>query len=152
MTMLSRRFFTTSAIPWGAVEASTASNPVSGMVTLKAKLVNTETMAAHSVLTRYRMMTVRNFSMFPPLEFASDDATSMNTRIGAMAFKAPTNSSPSIPIHDACGTRKPRIAPMTRQIRIRRMRFMEFHFRMIRMEIFPFYFEIVSLFIFAVIG
>ena len=135
--MLFNRFITTSIMPWGAAEVSAVSNPARGMVTLKAKLVNTDTMAAHSVLARYRMMTVRNFSILPPLELASDDATSTNTRIGAMAFNAPTNSSPGTPIHVAFGARKPSIAPMTRPIRIRKIRLMEFHFLMIPIETPP---------------
>ena len=72
-----------------------------------------------------------------PLELARDDATSRNTRIGAMAFNAPTKSSPGTPIHAAFGAVKPRRIPMTRPIRMRRIRLMEFHFLIMLMRIPP---------------
>ena len=68
---------------------------------------------------------------FPPLALARDDATSTSTRIGATAFRAPTNRFPKMLIHDAPGISRPRAAPTIRPQRIRRMRLMEFHFSMI---------------------
>ena len=56
------------------------------------------------------------------LDCARELATSTNTRTGAIAFSAPTNSVPKIEIHVACGTSSARIRPTARPITMRSTR------------------------------
>ena len=81
-----------STILLGGSNPCVGSTPASVMVTGCMKLTRTATTAAQSVLNRYRKITVRNCFIFPPLALASDDETRIKTKIGAIAFRAPTNN------------------------------------------------------------
>jgi dextranase len=56
------------------------------------------------------------------------EVTSTATNTGAMPLRAPTKTSPKMEIHVICGTRSPRIAPMTRPMKILSTRLMFIHF------------------------
>ena len=126
--MLLRRFKIISARESGAVYPSMAFNPFKDIFTGNKKLAKTATMAANNVLSMYNTITVRNFEAFPPFALAIDDATRINTRIGAMPFNAPTKSVPGMAIQLICGSVRPRMAPATSPINILKIRLKEFHF------------------------
>ena len=125
-TRLDRSVWKTSPRPCGITAASAASVRVTR--TGKAKLVRTATKAARNVVSMYSQITrpKRRSSFDEPC--ASAPATSTKTRIGAMALSAPTKRLPNSAIQEACGKTRPRIAPMTRPIAMRRMRLIELYF------------------------
>lgn len=83
------------------------------MVTGKIKLALTATTAAHSVLSIYMIVTIRNCWPFPFPAFAIELMTRANTSIGAIALSALTNMVPIRSIPVAPGTRSPSTAPIT---------------------------------------
>ena len=91
-TMLLSRLANTSVIPLGGVASAAAS--VSLRDTGKAKLARTASAAASRVLNMYRKMTMRNCFPMPSVACASELITRTNTRIGAIALRAPTNMVP----------------------------------------------------------
>ena len=97
-------------------------------VTGNRKLANTATTAASSVLSMYRPITVRNRLPMPSVACDSELITSTKTRIGAIAFSAPTKTVPKMEITVACGTASARIIPITKPTTIRRIRLVSFHF------------------------
>ena len=60
--------------------------------------------------------------LVPPLANARELVTSINTKIGATAFNNPTKIFPRIAIADAFGATTPKITPITKPMKIRRMR------------------------------
>ena len=66
----------------------------------------------------------------PPCDWPALDReliTRKNTNSGAIAFSAPTNISPKIPIPEACGTTSARITPITKPAIIRFTRLIPVH-------------------------
>ena len=59
------------------------------------------------------------------LPLMSELETSAKTRTGAIAFRAPTNKSPKIPIHENFGKNIPKTAPKTIPIKIRKIKLAE---------------------------
>ena len=115
--MFINRDFITSAIPCGADRSVAASARV--RVTGNAKDAITATSAARNVLNIYRIITVL---MTPPWlfpEWHKELIIRKNTRSGATAFNAPTNTSPNNAIPVADGHAIPRTAPRTRPATIR---------------------------------
>ena len=96
------------------------------MVTGKMKLAQTATTAARKVEMRYRTITVPNFLPIFSLDCASALMMSMNTSSGAMAFRAPTNRVPKMPmpgaVSAALGMSRARATPMTMPITMRSTR------------------------------
>ena len=115
--MLVNSVCTTSARPCGTTSALAAlpNDRVCG----KAREVSTATTADRKVVNRYRKITVpkRRSSLDAP--WASALATSTNTRIGAMAFRALTNKVPNSPIHVMCGMIRARMVPAIRPTMMR---------------------------------
>ena len=124
--MFVRSVRNTSDRPPGALPP--ASVPCSAIVTGNRKLATTAKIAAHSVDTRYRMMTVRKRGPRPPFALAMDEATRRATSTGAMAFNALTKTCPRIPIPVHCGHRSPSTAPIARPTRIRSTSELSDHF------------------------
>ena len=50
------------------------------------------------------------------------EVTSTATKTGAIPFRAPTNITPRIPMPVQEGTKRPRLAPMTRPMKIRNIK------------------------------
>ena len=96
------------------------------MVTGNRKLAQTATAAARNVETRYRTITVPNCLPSLSLDCASALMIRINTSRGAIAFKAPTNRLPRMPmpgaVSAALGISRARAAPMTMPITIRSTR------------------------------
>ena len=77
--------------------------------------------------------------------FATELITSTKTRIGAIAFNAPTNMLPKIAITVSCGNAIPKIAPITRPTAILKIKLMSFHFLInVFICLFPFFDFIIA--------
>ena len=110
----------TSAISEGAVDDSEIFTR--SRFCGKIKLADTATSEAISVLARYRTTTLpkrRSRLDFPE---ASEHTIKTNTNTGATALSAFTNRIPNSPIHFCDGIRKPKTAPTTMAMAIRRTR------------------------------
>ena len=96
------------------------------MVTGKMKLAQTAMTAARKVEMRYRTITVPNFLPIFSLDCASALMMRMNTSSGAMAFRAPTNRVPRMPmpgaVSAALGMSRASATPMTMPITMRSTR------------------------------
>ena len=122
LTMLRSRELKTSTIPSGAARSDAPSARVS--VIGNRLLAMTAITAARNVLNIYKTITVR---MTPPWllpEWHRELMTRKNTRSGATALSAPTNTLPRMAMPENCGTAIPRMAPMMRPATIRFTRLM----------------------------
>jgi len=112
--MLIKRFFNTSYIPCGAERSEVEVANVS--VIGKILLAITATIEARNVLNIYIIITVLITPPWLLPDWQSELITKKNTKRGAIAFKAPTNTSPNREINVALGTVSPKTMPTIRQI------------------------------------
>ena len=115
----------TSPSPPGAVAVLAS---VRCIVTGNMVLAIIATIADRKVLNKYKIITVLNLEPIPLLAFDIAEATKTKTKIGAIALRALTNSSPGKPIIVHFGTETPKTAPITRPITIFKIRLDSVHF------------------------
>ena len=94
------------------------------------------TTAASNVLNIYRNMTVLNLDPNPNPAFEIAEATRTNTKIGAIALSASTNSSPKKPTNFQSGTKTPKTAPIIMPTTIFKIKLDSVHFLIIPIQNF----------------
>ncbi|MNC30146.1 hypothetical protein D3C75_784220 [compost metagenome] len=125
-TTLSSRLCSTSVMPPGALRAT--SEVLRARFDGKAMLATTATTAAAKVPNRYNTRIGRIWVSVPCLWLAIEAMTRMNTRIGATALRAETNTLPMKPrLKATSGAIRARAIPATRPIMICRTRLVRFN-------------------------
>jgi hypothetical protein len=94
----------------------------------KMKLATTATIAANSVVSRYKDITVRNRLPSPVRAVATEEITRTATNTGATALSAPTKRSPNNDITPTPGIVNAKTEPTIIPARIRNIRFVCCHF------------------------